>query len=521
MYGRESPLSARSSGSSAWPELVIRPVGITGGRPFVLSGTILLALGVLTAEVVAGHSPKIGVAVTLAVSTVALAHRALTRWRNLVAATLLVILFIPIRRYGFPAALPFELEPYRVLIALVAVAWVFSMLVDPHVRFRRSIIDLPMAVMLLVAAASIAVNSDRLATAGLGSLALKSMTFLFSFVVFFYFIVSVVRRPKDVDFLLGIFVAGGAVVAASSLVELWSGFNVFDHLDRVFPVLVKTTLDTGGLERGGYKRVFGSAQHPIPLGALFALLVPLAVYLYQSTKKKTWLAAGFLLCFATVATVSRTGVLSLLVVALVYLLLRPADMLRYWPLLLPVLIAVKLAMPGVLGTFYNSFFPRGGLIAEQDGTVGSSRVASFGPAMQEVAVRPVLGLGYGTRIPTGPDRNSFIVDDQWVSTAMETGLLGVIVWVWLFVVFLRKMFRAARRESGPRSWLFTGIAASTAGFVVGMATYDAFSFIQVTFGLFVLLAIGSVAYTATEWSPEASRGRRAARIARHVTSSHP
>jgi O-antigen ligase len=220
----------------------------------------------------------------------------------------------------------------------------------------------------------------------------------------------------------------------------------------------------------------------------------LSIYLFMSSRRLVWLGAASLFCIATFATVSRTGVLSLVVVGLVYLILRPRETSRFWPLLLPLVLAIKIAMPGVLGTFYHGFFPEGGLIAEQaDGSVGSSRVASFEPALDEISLRPLLGLGYGTRIPSGPGQNSFILDDQWLATAMEVGLLGFAAWVWLFVRFLRKMFRSARRERGDRGWLFTSIAASTTGFAVGMVTYDAFSFIQVTFGLFVVLALGSAA----------------------------
>ena len=34
-------------------------------------------------------------------------------WPRLIAALILIILFIPIRRYTLPANLPFQLEPYR------------------------------------------------------------------------------------------------------------------------------------------------------------------------------------------------------------------------------------------------------------------------------------------------------------------------------------------------------------------------------------------------------------------------
>ena len=47
--------------------------------------------------------------------------------------------FIPIKRYGLPGNLPFDLEPYRLLVGLVIAAWfVLALLIDPRVRFRKA-----------------------------------------------------------------------------------------------------------------------------------------------------------------------------------------------------------------------------------------------------------------------------------------------------------------------------------------------------------------------------------------------
>ena len=92
---------------------------------------------------------------------------------------------------------------------------------------------------------------------------------------------------------------------------------------------------------------------------------------------------------------------------------------------------------------------------------------------------------------------------------METGLAGVFVWLWLFIRFLRQMFRAARRDRSERGWLFVGAGAAAAGFAIGMATYDSFSFIQAVLVLFILLALGCAGLTART-NEEVWRGPTAA-----------
>src|SRR5919106_2429308 len=95
-------------------------------------------LAVVAAGLVAGTETFAAVvAGCLLLSAIAVGRPSLP-WERVLGALLLVILFIPIRRYRFPGDLPFQLEPYRVLVALVVMGWIASLLVDPRVRLRRS-----------------------------------------------------------------------------------------------------------------------------------------------------------------------------------------------------------------------------------------------------------------------------------------------------------------------------------------------------------------------------------------------
>ncbi len=134
-------------------------------------------------------------------------------WRTLIATMILVILWIPIRRYELPGSLPFKLEPYRILVALISAGWIASLLVDRRVQLRRTIIDGPLFAYLVIAGASVVANASKLHDSRVSSSVWKSLTFLISFVLVFYLIVSVVRRFRDLDFLVRLLVGGGAVVA--------------------------------------------------------------------------------------------------------------------------------------------------------------------------------------------------------------------------------------------------------------------------------------------------------------------
>ena len=60
--------------------------------------------------------------------------------------------------------------------------------------------------------------------------------FFLSFVLVLYLTASVIRRLETIDYLAMTLVAGGAVVALFAILEARTGFNVFNHLDRVLPV---------------------------------------------------------------------------------------------------------------------------------------------------------------------------------------------------------------------------------------------------------------------------------------------
>lgn len=420
--------------------------------------------------------------------------RLVVSWRLIVGSIVVIIFFVPITRYTLPGNLPFDFEPYRVVVAAVVAAWIVALLVDPRIRITRSFLDGPLWAVGIAAAASVAVNPARVSAVGSATV-LKGLTYLVSFFLVTWLLVSVVRDQRTIDMLVKLVVVSGTIVAAFAVVESRIEYNVFDHLAEWIPLLELSNAPQA--QNRGALRAYGSAQVAIALGAVLVMLIPLAIYLVRRTGRRHWLVAVLVLTVGALATISRTAVLMLIAIALVYMLLRPRETRRMWPLLLPALVVIHLAIPGVLGTVTQSFFPKGGLIAEQSanaGTGSAGRAADIGPALEEFGKRPFLGRGYGTDIVNlGARRNADVLDNQWLGTLLQTGLTGVIGWAWLFTRSVRRFGGAARREDGPLGWLFTGLAASTTAFAVGMLTYDAFAFVQSTFVMFIMLGLGAAA----------------------------
>jgi hypothetical protein len=468
--------------------------------PVVAAGFVFGALAMLTASVLAG-SPAAEAAPLIAIGVVVvIAYKRLLTWPALLSGLVLVIMFVPIKRYALPGHLPFELEPYRVYVAVVATMWLGALLVDPRVRLRASGLEAPLFLFVAAALGSVIFNGARITELDVHTEVTKQLTFFASFLLVFYLIVSVVRTMEQVDRILRMLVGTGAFVAAFAIVESRTGFNIFDRLDTVLPMLQPVEA-AGFQERGGKLRVMGSAQGAIALGAALAMLLPIGAYLGVKTRRRFWWVAVAVLALGALATLSRTSILMLIVIVAVLLWLRPQQVRRFWPVLLPAVVVVHFLLPGTIGTIRSSFFPEEGLLAQQSenaGQRGSGRIADLGPALDEFSLTPVFGQGYGTRL-TGRDRqNAQILDDQWLKTLLETGLVGAFAWLWIFTRSIRRLARVAKEDDSEEGLIFVALAASVTAFAIGMVLYDAFAFIQVTFLLFILLALGSVALKARE-----------------------
>ena len=466
--------------------------GLLAGAFATLAAAMLLGGGALL--------PVTAIGMALALGSLAVA-RPMLAWDHILVVLILVIVFLPIRRYRVAGDLPFQLEPYRVLVGLIILGWVAAMLIDPRVRARRSGLEGPLALIMLGTLASILANPARVAE--LESHVTKTLTFLISFVVMFYVIVSVVRTSQMVDRLIKTLVASGAVVALLAVVEARTGFSPFTHIHEFIPIF-KTdgSFEMTSIGRGGATRATGPAEHPIALGAALVMLVPLAVYVARTAGSKWNWALGVLIV-GVLSTVSRTGVVMLVVLAVVYLTLRPLWTRRLWPFVIPVIVATQIMVPGTLGSLAEAFFPAGGVIQEQQGRAGdcgsSGRVADIGPTLDLVGERPFVGYGYGTRITTGAEANACVLDNQWLGNLMNVGLLGTIAWLLLFIAVCRRLGKRAKRDHSPTGWLLVGVTASVIAYAVGSFTFDALSFIQVTFFLFLILGIGTAAARNAGW----------------------
>src|SRR5262245_11768799 len=171
--------------------------GTPASRPVVPIAILVASLGVLTTSVVTGAPVRVIAPIICLVVLIAAMYRVALSWTSLVSLVIGVILFIPIRRYTLPFELPFSMEPYRLVMLVVATGWLVSLLVDPRVKTRSTGFGAPLLLFTAAALGSIIVNPAMVAT--VQSHVIKQLSYFALFVIVIALIASLVRTHEQID----------------------------------------------------------------------------------------------------------------------------------------------------------------------------------------------------------------------------------------------------------------------------------------------------------------------------------
>ncbi len=339
----------------------------------------LVSVGIvaLVAGVSAGpEQAAVGALVLLAGCVVALRDikAPVFTWQNALIGLFLLVWLVPSRQYTLSVSLPFNLELYRAVLFLLIFAWAVGLLA------RRGRVDAAghgkaLAALAIVMVVSFLANVGDIDQAE----GVKALSFLLSYVAVFLLIASTVETTAQAEKVIAWIVVGGTIVAVASLYEGTAGYNVFDHLDAWIPALDQLPRDVEAL-RGGRLRVSGSSQHPIALGCALVMCVPLAIHLARWAASRwasrAWAACGFLLAAGAAATISRTTVVMTVVMLGIAFYLYRSRLLRYWPLLAVLLVAVHLVAPWGDRRSLQVVLPGGGSRCLRDGQRRTARLGA-------------------------------------------------------------------------------------------------------------------------------------------------
>lgn len=477
-------------------------------------------VGALVIVAVLFAEPVVIGGVLLVVCGLIVFRRQFFNWTTMLFLTAAVVLFIPIRRYALPIEVGFALEPYRVLIAGLLVAAAVAFIGRGRGRWKPTVWGWPVAIFLWTMFASLMINSVSLTQSGLITGGFANV-FQLGFLLSVIFLTRQMLSTETITMvLLNVIVFGGAVIGFFAFVERITRQNVFLMLANFLPLTILR--DDAESIRAGGNRAYASSQHPIALAVLFCMIIPIAIYLikyspwprFSFTRKLVYIGAMGVTMVGMLSAVSRTGVVTLGAMFLFTLIFWPKIAGILAAVGVPIAVVVGLLLPQLFESMVLSLFDIEGVIASQltsPGLAGQGRLADLPEAFAEFAAAPLAGTGLGSRIVVGDEANAQILDNQWLGTLLEAGILGIIGLVALLVYPIVRMVHFAFRSDAPlhRKHLAFAIATSTVGYAAAMFFYDAFAFMQTLLLLSILYAVAAWAMTtpAEGWTPPRLRER--------------
>ena len=312
-----------------------------------------------------------------------------------------------------------------------------------------------------------------------------------------------IRTRRDLNRLITFLIWCAAVVSVVAAIQFLYGLDLAP-LFRGIPVLRENAIYDSYIERANLRRVEATADHPIELGFFLALVLPLAIHraVAGSGNRLVALLHVALILLAMSVTLSRSALVeaAVSVLAILPALSRKA---RRAVLLgcLSAVVLFRLAQPKVASVLVGLFTG-----ASKDTSV-THRTSDYEKVATYFRDYPWFGRGPGTFLP----ERYITIDNQYLLSLLEVGLVGLVVLCLLFAFGMRNSLKAAALFTVPELRLEARCLATC--FIVsafGFAFFDAMSFPLGRGVLFFLLGISGVERRLAEvqravWTPLAAR----------------
>lgn len=407
---------------------------------------------------------------------------------GLLGAWLTLLLLVP-DRYTLPEGANIAVRPHHAVLAVLLLVVARRFVRGEGVRVGRAavVLALPAA-----AGASLLSNLPGLGTAetAAGVRAFGEVCSLALVVLLTATIGPNARQRRAlVTLVVGLLVVGSFL----GFREAATGRRALDGLDRTVPVLGVETFSATGARatanpfatqpagfqwRSGRIRVAGPSRHAIEFSVVMAFAVALAAGLAvgsRGARRGLAVAAAASAAAALPLALARSGVVGLAAAAAAAVLVA-RDRVRTGLLAVAaaglLVVVVVVAQPAATEALVSVF------TQSRDDPSVAARTADYAEIDRAVGTRPWLGLGIGQwesyRTPFGAQ---LLFDNQYLLSAEETGLLGALALVAVFVAAVSTGLRWCRR-AGPERPLAVGVLATLVAFVVVSATFDALYFSQ-------------------------------------------
>lgn len=334
--------------------------------------------------------------------------------------------------------------PNDIILPALIAAWMLRRMASGSWQIRRHGLTLPIALMALIMFVSLAVNFGR-----------ENLNEWFNGALYFI-------RWLEYAALLWI-----GIDIFSTHHKAWSYLKGITWIAVTLAILgfvqLKLFPDFSFMVPQGWDphvgRLLSTWFDPNYLGGLFAVCtaITLAVAMAQPFRRgRWWWAATAILSLAEVLTFSRSGYIGF-VIALGIVVLVRSRVVAFLGLL--ALFSVVLFVPRVQERVIG--------IRTVDETA-QLRLVSYRNAFTVIGDHPYLGIGYNLYkyvqveynfIDKTTEHSASGSDSSILSIWVTTGIVGLIVYLWLFVALLKELWKTWKDKTLPKVWQGFGLGA--------------------------------------------------------------
>lgn len=333
------------------------------------------------------------------------------------------------------------------LLLFLIVAWPVQMAWHGKLSYRPTPLDIPIVFYLFFIIFLFLIRSPNT------SIGLEGLRVYAEYILWFFIATNLVNSRSQLKNLTAGLIGIAAIVAF---------YGIYQY--AVGAPIPSGWVDTA--ETGIYTRAFSFIGSPNVLGCFLTMIIPIAlsqIIVAPKWWQKTYYLVSTLAMIACLLfTLSRGAWLALVVAVSIFILLANA---RFLPLLFAFIAGIPALIPEVASRISYLFST-----AYVSSSQKAGRLERWDTALAKINAHPLVGEGFGRFGGAVAARNipdNFYIDNFYLKTAVESGLLGLLALLWLLLSGLRLGFSTYQKlQDHYLRLLSAGILAGLTGVLV-------------------------------------------------------
>ncbi|HPZ43179.1 MAG TPA: O-antigen ligase family protein [Bacillota bacterium] len=336
----------------------------------------------------------------------------------------------------------------ELLLVLIFLAWPVQMALRGKLTYRLTPLDFPICLYMAVAIFLFLIRSPHL------GIAIEGLRVYVEYMLWFFVGSNLLLNKGQARALVNWLVILGTLVALHGVYQYIIGVPIPENW-----------VDSAETVR---TRVFSIVGSPNVLGSFLVMLIPITVSQLLSargrTRKYLYTLCLVPMVLSLIFTFSRGAWLAMVGALTVY------GLMYNWRILLGLAAAAYIApkLVPTIGARIGYMLSPAYLVS----STRAGRVARWNMALNKVKNNPLTGEGFGRFGGAVADRHipsSHYVDNFYLKTAAESGLIGIAALVWLLISGVRCALNTYRRLTDP---YLKGLAGGMIAGLVGVLLHN-------------------------------------------------